>query len=81
MNLYMKETRDKIIAATWKQRPQKPLREDENPMCPRCGIFVGAKYHEFYVNHCPCCGQRIDWSDDPVRKRNSIAVAYGMDGE
>ena len=69
------------ISALKKQIPQKPDMTDANSMCPRCGFYVGGRYYEYAVNNCPCCGQKIDWSNDPVKRRNSIAIACGMESD
>jgi len=60
----------KAIAAFQMQIPAKPVRNGEyvTPKCPCCGIRLGEKLSDGYVEEFTdiliCnCGQRIDWSE------------------
>lgn len=66
------EDADRIIEALEKQVPKKPDLEGDgyDPegnlvydtwICPCCGKHYEVDYEEY--NHCPECGQAIDWGD------------------
>ncbi len=64
---------DRIIEALEKQIPTKPNFEGDGYddsgniiydtwICPCCGDRYEVDYERH--NHCPTCGQAIDWSDE-----------------
>ena len=60
-----------IDEALEKQIPKKPNITLNNGFCGECGIAWGyARLIEEqhcgyrYFQHCPTCGQKIDWSDE-----------------
>lgn len=40
------------------QRPGDPSYYRNDPLCPHCGSYM--LYH---FEHCPKCGQKLDWSE------------------
>lgn len=57
------------IEALEKQIPKKPFRiiingELDDELCPTCNsLHIADNYHGVRYNHCPDCGQKLDWSD------------------
>ena len=40
------------------KRPHDPSYWHNDPLCPTCGTYMIYKFE-----HCPKCGQKIDWSE------------------
>lgn len=40
------------------KRPRDPSYYHNDPLCPTCGTYMIYKFE-----HCPKCGQKIDWSE------------------
>ena len=53
------------IEALQKQEPMKPKVDGESGLCERCGyVFNLELISEYFINYCPGCGQKIDWTED-----------------
>lgn len=63
---------DMAISVLKKQLPKKPIYEGDGYapdgtfiwdewLCPNCGSTYEVDYDKY--DHCPNCGQKIDWSD------------------
>ena len=65
---YFKRRRDAMQlmeedAAIWaleKQIPKKPIKDNDNMVCPMCGAIVGMN------PYCAKCGQALDWGKSPI---------------
>lgn len=40
------------------KRPRDPSYYHNDPLCPCCGTYL-----IYHFEHCPKCGQKIDWSE------------------
>lgn len=40
------------------KRPHDPSYWNNDPLCPNCGTYM-----IYNFEHCPKCGQKIDWSE------------------
>ena len=40
------------------KRPNDPSYYHNDPLCPNCGTYM-----IYQFEHCPKCGQKIDWSE------------------
>lgn len=41
------------------KRPRDPSYYHNDPLCPHCGTYL-----IYHFEHCPKCGQKIDWSEE-----------------
>lgn len=51
---------DVAIWALEKQIPKKPIKDDNNMVCPMCGAIIGMS------PYCAKCGQALDWGKRPI---------------
>lgn len=73
--LMLQESVDMAIQALEKQISKKPSYEGDGYadghlvydawICPCCGKRYEVDYDNY--DHCPNCGQKIDWSDDDCK--------------
>ena len=40
------------------KRPHDPSYYHNDPLCPNCGTYM-----IYHFEHCPKCGQKLDWSE------------------
>lgn len=40
------------------RRPNDPSWYHNDPLCPSCGTYM-----IYHFDHCPKCGQKLDWSE------------------
>lgn len=40
------------------RRPSDPSYYHNDPLCPSCGTYM-----IYHFEHCPKCGQKLDWSE------------------
>lgn len=55
---------DVAIWALEKQIPKKPIKDDDNMVCPMCGTIIGMS------PYCAKCGQALDWGKRPINIRD-----------
>ena len=53
---YAHETR--VFELVKAKRPHDPSYWHNDPLCPTCGTYM-----IYNFEHCPKCGQKIDWSE------------------
>ena len=41
------------------KRPTDPSYYHNDPLCPKCGTYM-----IYHFEHCPRCGQKLDWSEE-----------------
>lgn len=72
---------DVAIWALEKQIPKKPIKEDDNVVCPMCGTIIGMS------PYCAECGQALDWGKMPINYEiylqdlTTLMNRYGDDNE
>lgn len=72
---------DAAIWALEKQIPKKPIKDDDNMTCPRCGTIIGMS------PYCAKCGQALDWGKRPINYEiylqdlTALMNRYGDDNE
>lgn len=60
---------NRVIESLEKQVPKRPFRviingELDDELCPTCNsLHIADNYHGVRYNHCPDCGQKLDWSE------------------
>ena len=42
----------------------KCYRNEEYNACPKCNTNVYIDDHDYYLERCDVCGQKLDWSDE-----------------
>ena len=53
--VFDKDDMEKAVA----KRPSDPSYFHNDPLCPHCGTYM-----IYHFEHCPKCGQKLDWSEE-----------------
>lgn len=79
------------IEALEKQIPKKPVEyEDKYYGCPICGNALMRKWEKYPtvlmpksngLPYCLCCGQALDWNEEPTSKRLDLMRECGKEVE